>query len=71
MNETARLSVLTSQDLMVLGMEHFAYVKPVEVEGVTAYAVHAADGTRIAVMASRELAIATIRHHELDPVSVH
>jgi len=71
MNETARLNVLTPQDLMVLGMEHFAYVRPVEVEGVTAYAVHAADGTRIAVMTSRDLAVATIRHHELDPVSVH
>ncbi len=71
MNETARLNVLTPQDLMVLGMEHIAYIKPVEVEDVIAYAVHAADGTRIAVMASRDLAIATIRHHELDAVSVH
>ena len=71
MNETQRIGVLTQQDLMALGMEQIAYVKAVEVEGATAYAVHAADGTKIAVMASRDLAEAAIRHHDLEPVSVH
>ena len=35
------------------------------------YAVHRADGARLAVMADRESAIAAALAHELAPVSVH
>lgn len=35
------------------------------------YAVHRADGARLAVMVDRESAIATALAHELAPVSVH
>ena len=45
--------------------------EPVFVEGNTAYAVHAADGTEIAVMANRDIAFAAIRQNDLRPVSVH
>lgn len=71
MNEIARIREISPQDLMVLGREQVAYVKPVEVDGQAAFAVHAADGTHIAVMASRDLAFATIRQHNLEPASVH
>ncbi len=37
----------------------------------TLYAVHRADGARLAVMADRETAIAAALAHELAPVSVH
>ena len=35
------------------------------------YAVHGADGERLAVMMDREAAFATAVAHELEPVSVH
>jgi len=71
MKEIARVGALSPQDLMALGLQRIAYVKPVEVEGNAAFAVHAADGTRIAIMPSRDQAVAAIRHHELEPLSVH
>jgi hypothetical protein len=37
----------------------------------TLYAVHGADGERLAVMVDRETAFATAVAHELEPVSVH
>ncbi|MGZ9114417.1 MAG: DUF1150 family protein [Brevundimonas sp.] len=37
----------------------------------TLFAVHAADGERLAVMVDRETAFAAAVAHELDPVSVH
>ena len=37
----------------------------------TLYAVHGADGERLAVMTDREAAFAAAVAHELEPVSVH
>lgn len=37
----------------------------------TLYAVHGADGERLAIMIDRETAFATAVAHELEPVSVH
>ncbi|GLS02266.1 hypothetical protein GCM10007859_22890 [Brevundimonas denitrificans] len=37
----------------------------------TLYAVHGADGERLAVMLDREAAFAAAVAHELEPVSVH
>ncbi len=37
----------------------------------TLYAVHSADGERLAVMMDRETAFAAAVAHELEPVSVH
>lgn len=48
-----------------------AYVKPIVIEGVSAYAIHATDGTELAVVANRDLAFATVRQHDMEPVSVH
>lgn len=63
--------VMSDHDLAALGLQEVAYVKPVRVEGNTAYAVHAADGTEMAVLADRDIAFAAIRQHDLRPVSVH
>jgi hypothetical protein len=52
-------------------MEHVAYVKPVEVNGVATYAIHAADGTYLCRYADRDAAMAAVRQHELSPVSLH
>ena len=62
---------LSPRELGLLGMEHVAYVKPVLAEGVLAFAVHAADGTQLAVILDRDAAHALVRRHGLEPVSVH
>jgi hypothetical protein len=35
------------------------------------FALHAADGRRVAVVDNRDMAFAAARQHELEPVSVH
>ena len=62
---------LTQTQLMQLGVSELAYVKPVLVEGSRAYAIHAADGSPMAVTEDREVAIAAIRQHEMVPAMVH
>ena len=72
MHEHHGLRHITAEALAHLGMEHLAYVKRVTLEdGQTAYAIHAADGQEMAVMANREVAFATVRQNDLEPVSVH
>jgi hypothetical protein len=62
---------LSAEQLAQLGVTQIAYVKPVVVNGMQGFAIHAADGTAMAVAADREVAIAAIRNHEMFPVSVH
>ena len=62
---------LSSQAFLTLGALRIAYVRPVEVEGRQAYAVHAADGATLAVVGSRDIAFITARQCDLEPVSVH
>jgi hypothetical protein len=71
MKEIERLRQLSARELALFGMQDLAYVKSVSVNGVIEYAVHAADGTQIAVLPDREIAFATVRTHELEPLSVH
>ena len=49
---------LSPSELGMLGMADLAYIKPVLVEGTGAFAVHAADGTEMAVIGDRDLAFA-------------
>jgi hypothetical protein len=62
---------LSQHELGLLGVQDLAYIKPVLVEGKRRYAVHAADGTEIAVLLDRAVAFATVRQHDLEPMSVH
>jgi hypothetical protein len=62
---------LTPDQLMRLGMADLAYVKRVEVDGKTAFAIHAADGSPMALAADRDLAVAAIVQHEMQPALVH
>ncbi len=71
MKEFERIRHMSSRELALFGMQDLAYVKPVLVNGVTAFAVHAADGTQITVLPDREIALATLRQHDLEPLSVH
>jgi hypothetical protein len=69
--QTEIIRQITPRDLAALGLSHVAYVKPVTVEGRTAYSIHAADGTEMAVMADRDVAMSAIHVHNLEPLSVH
>lgn len=66
------LEQLSDQDFLAFGVNDVAYVQTVSAaEGGSAYGIFAADGTQMAVVASRELAFAAIRQHDMEPLSVH
>ncbi len=62
---------ITAEQLGSLGMSQIAYVKPVTVNGTHAFAIHAADGTPMAVTADCATAFAAIVQHEMFPSLVH
>ncbi len=69
--ESIDLRNLTQAQLMQLGMSQLAYVKPVWMDGETAFAIFAADGSPMAVAADSDLAVAAIVQHEMVAASVH
>lgn len=71
MTVVEKLRSLSPTDFAALGMNGIAYVKPTMVDGQTGYAIHAADGTPMAVVADHEVAFAAIRQHDLEPADVH
>jgi hypothetical protein len=62
---------LTPAALQALGMPQLAYVRPIMIENIGRWAVFAADGTGLGVVATRDQAFAAARQHDLEPVSVH
>ena len=62
---------LSTEQLAGLGVSQIAYVRPVKMNGVLAYSIHAADGTPMAVAQDHNLAIAAIQQHEMLPAWVH
>ena len=62
---------ISEQQLAALGVSRIAYVKPVLVNGVQGFAIHAADGTPMAITDNRDVAVAAVVQHEMLPVSVH
>lgn len=69
---TPNWTQLTPQAMLLLGVQDMAYVKPlVAADGRKSFAVHTADGTRIAEFADIRVAFAACRQHDLEPVSVH
>jgi len=62
---------ISVEQLAKLGMAQIAYVKPVIVDGEQGFAIHAADGTPMAVAGDRDVAIAAIIQHEMVPAQIH
>jgi hypothetical protein len=62
---------MTADQLGALGVSHIAYVKAVVVNGEIGFAIHAADGTPMALAGDRDTAMAAIVQHEMMPLSVH
>ncbi|MBW4022580.1 MAG: DUF1150 family protein [Proteobacteria bacterium] len=62
---------ITTDQLAQLGVSQLAYIKPVTVGGEDVFAIHAADGTPMAVAPNRELAWGAILEHEMVPALVN
>ena len=71
MNEIQRIRHMSARELAHFGMQDIAYIKHVIVNGDAGYAIHAADGTQIAELPDWGIAHATVRQHDLEPLSVH
>ncbi len=71
MNVAEKLRHISPQDFAAMGVQQIAYIRPVVVNGVTAYAIHAADGTQIGMAPQRDLAFAAVIQNELEPASLH
>jgi hypothetical protein len=71
MNNIERARQMSARELALLGMQDIAYVKRAVVNDAPGYTVHAADGTQIAAFVDRDVALATVRQHDLEPLSVH
>lgn len=61
---------LTPQDFASLGVGQVAYVRPVVIDGMQAYAIHAANGQPLGALASSAAALGAIRQNDLEPVTL-
>jgi len=55
----------------MLGADDIAYIKQVEVDGNSLWAIIGADGTSLALAPNRDLAFAAALQSDRTPVSVH
>lgn len=62
---------LSPQDFAAFGVNDVAYVKAVTQNGISAFAIHAADGTPLTIVPDRQVAAATIRQNDMEALSVH
>ena len=62
---------MTPLQFAQLGVKQIAYVKPITYNGSAGFAIHAADGTPMAVAPGIETAIGAIRQHDMYPALVH
>lgn len=67
---TASLKSLSPTDLLVFGLNDIAYLRPAVVNGQSVFAIHAADGSQLALVASRDVGLAAMYEHDLEPVSL-
>jgi len=65
------LKGLSQNDLLTFGLNAVAYLRPTNVNGQSVFAIHAADGSQLALVATRDIGIAAMNEHDLEPVSLH
>lgn len=65
------ISLMSAQDFARWGIREVAYVKPLEVDGMAAFGIFAADGQPLGVMENLDVAEAAIMQNDLEPVSLH
>lgn len=62
---------ISAEELATLGIAEIAFVKPVMTDNGPAFAIHAADGTPMAIASDASLAQAAIIQHDMVPSLVH
>lgn len=70
-NAIEKLRHISPQEFAMLGMQDVAYIRRFVANDEPAFAIHAADGTQVAVLRDRDVALATCRQHDLEPLSLH
>lgn len=65
------IRAMTPEQLAQLGVSAMAYIKPILMNGAAVFAIHAADGSPMAVATERDTAIAAVVQHEMLPALVH
>ena len=66
-----RVRQLTPAQLLELGIAQLVYLRQGMVDGETAYAIHAADGSAVAVVEDVEVAVELVAEHGLTFATVH
>ena len=65
------LKKLSQTDFLTFGLNDIAYLRPTVSDGKPVYAIHAADGSQLALAVSRDVGIAAMEQHDLEPVPLH
>lgn len=70
-NDIIDVRHLTENQLKALGVSQLAYIKEITINGEQAFAIHAADGTPMAVTDNAQTAYAAVLQQEMMPTMVH
>lgn len=62
---------MSAAALSELGQGQIAYIKPLATDAGTLWAIHAANGDPLAVLESRDIALAALRQNDLEPFGIH
>ena len=65
------LEKLTPQDFRNFGVEHIAYIRPVNIQDKDFFVVYSADGKKLHTTDSMDEAIQMARLNDLEPVTIH
>ena len=66
-----KLRQISTAELAALGLEGVAYIKPVQIDGAEGFAIFAANGRQLAILSTRQHALAALRAHDLELATLH
>ncbi|GEM_PF-1329001 len=69
--DVVRLKTCSENEFAYWGLKDFAYIRPVLIDGQPKMAVHAANGTQVAVLETLAAAQLAILQNDMEPLSVH
>ena len=70
-SRTTPSSAMSAKTFAHWGLNTIAYIKQTDRNGISVYAVHAANGEPLATAPARDLAAALVLQNELTPVDAH
>ena len=71
MDALAQAREMSAEVLARIGEDQLAYVRPIDPNGRSGYAIFSADGELLAIAGSRESAFGLVRRQDLEPVDAH